>query len=570
MNSERISNGTGIAEILENLIRGALEELNIKAENISLDHPAELSHGDYSTNVAFVLAKSIKANPAVLAESIASKIPKHEMVESVTTSAGFINFHLAPKFFQSEIGKILAQTSEFGKSNIHAGKKILVEHSSPNLFKPFHVGHVMNNAIGESVARLAVASGARVTKMSYPSDVSLGIGKSVWALLEHGVAELENLKTLGEKLSFLGQCYVEGTKAYDENPSIMRRVKEITEILYESTPGVEYDAYTLGKDITLQYFLDITKRLGSEFDDFIYESEAGIVGKKLVLENLGKIFEESESAVVYKGEKDGLHTRVFINAEGYPTYEAKDIGLLWLKFERYNPDISILVTDREQARYYEVVLAAAGKIEKSWQEKTLHKTHGRMSFRGKKMSSRLGGVPTAADVLETVLEEVREHSELNGEEADAVAIGALKFTILKTMAGKDINFDPETSLSFEGDSGPYLQYTNARINSVLEKALEAGFVPKAEKTVEDLPSDVEKLVTRFPGVVELAITEWAPHHLATYLLGLARAFNSWYGNTKLIDPENKNTSYNLALAKSVGVVIQNGLELLGIKTPERM
>ncbi len=575
MNSERISNGTGIIEILKGLVRDALEKLNIEADKIILDHPTELSHGDYSTNVAMILAKVTKTNPIALAESIASEIPKHEMIESVTAAAGFVNFHLAPKFFQSEIGKILAQTSSFGNSNIYAGKHILVEHSSPNLFKPFHVGHVMNNSIGESVARLAIASGARVTKMSYPSDVSLGIGKAVWALLEHGVAELEQLPNLSDKLAFLGTCYVEGTKAYDENPSIMRRVKEITEMIYERTPGVEYDAYTAGKDITLQYFLDITERLGSKFDDFVYESEAGDVGKKIVLQNLGKpdrsgIFEESENAVIYKGEADGLHTRVFINAEGYPTYEAKDIGLLWLKFERYNPDISILVTDREQARYYEVVLAAAGKIEKSWQEKTLHKTHGRMSFKGKKMSSRLGGVPTAADVLETVLEEVREHSELNGEEADAVAIGALKFTILKTMAGKDINFDPETSLSFEGDSGPYLQYTNARINSVLEKALEAGFVPKAEKTVEDLPSDVEKLVTRFPGVVELAISEWAPHHLATYLLGLARAFNSWYGNTKLIDPENKNTGYNLALAKSVGIVIQNGLQLLGIKSPERM
>lgn len=575
MNSERISNGTGIIEILKGLVRDALEKLNIEADKIMLDHPTELSHGDYSTNVAMILAKVTKTNPIALAESIASEIPKHEMIESVTAAAGFVNFHLAPKFFQSEIGKILAQTSSFGNSNIYAGKHILVEHSSPNLFKPFHVGHVMNNSIGESVARLAIASGARVTKMSYPSDVSLGIGKAVWALLEHGVAELEQLPNLSDKLAFLGTCYVEGTKAYDENPSIMRRVKEITEMIYERTPGVEYDAYTAGKDITLQYFLDITERLGSKFDDFVYESEAGDVGKKIVLQNLGKpgrsgIFEESENAVIYKGEADGLHTRVFINAEGYPTYEAKDIGLLWLKFERYNPDISILVTDREQARYYEVVLAAAGKIEKSWQEKTLHKTHGRMSFKGKKMSSRLGGVPTAADVLETVLEEVREHSELNGEEADAVAIGALKFTILKTMAGKDINFDPETSLSFEGDSGPYLQYTNARINSVLEKALEAGFVPKAEKTVEDLPSDVEKLVTRFPGVVELAISEWAPHHLATYLLGLARAFNSWYGNTKLVDPENKNTGYNLALAKSVGIVIQNGLQLLGIKSPERM
>ncbi len=559
-----------IKEIIRGLIKEALEKLNISVDGVGIDHPAEVSHGDYSTNVAFALAKATKSNPVALAESIAVEIPKHEMVASVTVAAGFINFHLAPKFFQLEIGKILAQTYEFGRSSVHAGKHILVEHSSPNLFKPFHVGHVMNNAIGESVARLAEASGAKVTKMSYPSDVSLGIGKSVWALLEHGVAELESLPTLGEKLKFLGNCYVEGTKAYEENPSLMRRVKEITEMIYEKTPGVEYDAYLLGKDISLGYFLDITKRLGSEFDDFIYESEAGEIGKKLVLENIGKIFEESESAVVYKGEKDGLHTRVFINAEGYPTYEAKDIGLLWMKFERNNPDVSILVTDNHQASTFEVVLKASEGINPVWSEKTIHKTHGRMSFKGKKMSSRLGGVPTAVEVLDTVLEEVAERAKEGADDADAVAIGALKFTILRTMAGKDINFDPETSLSFEGDSGPYLQYTNARINSVLEKASAVGLVPKSEKEMEDLPNDVEKLVARFPEVVELAISEWAPHHITTYLLQLARAFNSWYGNTKLIDEENKNTPYNLALAKSVGIVIQNGLQLLGIKSPERM
>jgi arginyl-tRNA synthetase len=559
-----------IKEILTNLVKEALEKINISADSIPLDHPVEISHGDYATNVAFALAKAAKSNPVALAESIAAEIPKHDMIESVTAAAGFINFHLAPKFFQSEIGKILAQTTDFGNSQIHAGKKILVEHSSPNLFKPFHVGHVMNNAIGESVARLAQASGARVTKMSYPSDVSLGIGKSVWALLEEGVDKLENMTELGGKLKFLGECYVQGTKAYDENPSIMRRVKEITEMIYEKTPGVEYDAYLLGKEISLGYFLDITKRLGSKFDDFIYESEAGEIGKKLVLENLGKIFEESENAVVYKGEKDGLHTRVFINAEGYPTYEAKDIGLLWMKFERNNPDISILVTDNHQASTFEVVLKSSEHINPVWSEKTIHKTHGRMSFKGKKMSSRLGGVPTAVEVLDTVLEEVAERSKEGIGDADAVAIGALKFTILKTMAGKDINFDPETSLSFEGDSGPYLQYTNARINSILEKAKAVDLTPNAEKGSDELPTEVEKLVFRFPEIVELSITEWAPHHITTYLLQLARAFNSWYGNTKLVDAENPNTKYNLAIAKSIGIVIQNGLQLLGIKSPERM
>lgn len=558
-----------ISEIIKNLLRDALDDLGITYENINLEHPTELSHGDYSSNIAMALAKELKSNPRDLAERIVGKINKNEYVESVMVAgAGFINFHLSNKFFQESIAGI---DMDFGKTEIHDGKTILVEHSSPNLFKPFHVGHVMNNAVGESIARLAEYSGARVIKLSYPSDVSLGIGKSVWALLEEGVDALENLPTLSEKLKFLGDCYVAGTKAFEENPNVVRRIKDITDIIYKKTPGVEYDAYMLGKDITLQYFKDITLRLGSEFNEFIFESEAGEFGKKIVLENLGKIFEESDGAIVYKGEADGLHTRVFVNSENYPTYEAKDIGLLWLKFERYHPDLSILITDREQKSYYEVVLSAAGKIESKWQKQTIHKTHGRMSFKGKKMSSRLGGVPVAADILDAVAEEVREvaRDKENTEMVDAIAISALKFTILKAMAGKDINFDPETSLSFEGDSGPYLQYTNARINSVLAKAEEEG-IELSKNKESDLVTDVEKLVFRFPEIVEQSIAEWAPHHIAGYLLLLAQSFNSWYGNTKLIDKENKNAGYNLRVAKAVGRTIQNGLYLLGIKSPESM
>lgn len=557
-----------IREILKNLILEALGDLEIGIESINLEHPTELSHGDYSTNIAMALAQKSKMNPKVLAEEIATKINKHEYVDSVNVAGpGFINFHLSQKFFKEVVFGV---DFEFGKTNIHDNKTILVEHSSPNLFKPFHVGHVMNNAVGESITRLAEYSGANVIKLSYPSDVSLGIGKSVWALLEEGVDTLEKLPDFSSKLKFLGDCYVVGTKAFEENPGVVRRIKEITDIIYKKTPGPEYDAYLLGKEITLEYFKDITERLGSTFNEYIFESEAGDMGKKIVLENIGKIFEESEGAVVYKGESDGLHTRVFINQENYPTYEAKDIGLLWLKFDRYNPDLSILITDREQKNYYEVVLSAAGKIETKWQEKTIHRTHGRMSFKGQKMSSRLGGVPIAADILDTVSEELKDRMKEDDspDKLDSIAISALKFTILKTMAGKDINFDPETSLSFEGDSGPYLQYTNARINSVLEKAKDLDI-----KNGEDdgrLTTEVEKLLYRFPEVVELSIREWAPHHVAGYLLMLAQSFNSWYGNTKLIDEENPNMAYNLLIAKAVSQTIQNGLYLLGIKSPERM
>lgn len=553
-------------------IEESLEKLGISGE-VHLEHPTELSHGDYSTNIAMMLAQKVKSNPKALAEEIAKNIPKSEYISRIEVAGpGFINFYLAQNFFSSVVKEIIEKGEDFGKNDMHKGKMILVEHSSPNLFKPFHVGHVMNNAIGESIVRLAEFSGAETIKISFPSDVSLGIGKAVWALFNHGVKKIDEFKTDIEKLKFLGECYVEGTKAYDEDENVQKQVKKITEIIYNKVEGVEYDAYLKGKGITLDYFLKITKRLGSEFQDFIFESEAGEVGEKIVRENLKKVFETSDGAIIYNGEKEGLHTRVFINKEGYPTYEAKDIGLLDIKFRRFDPDISIVVTDHNQSEYYKVVLSAGGKINKNWNEKTIHRTHGRMSFKGKKMSSRLGGVPTAQEILENVGELVKERIEDKDdlEKIDMISISALKFTILKAMSGKNINFDPETSLSFEGDSGPYLAYTSARANSVVEKGIGQGMEIDNPKEKDRIISNVEKLIYRFEEIVELSIKEWTPHVIASYLLELAREYNSWYGEIKIIDEDNVNAGYNLAKTKAVSQIIKNGLYLLGIKTPERM
>lgn len=587
-------------EKIKNLIKQALTNLEINSEvDFVVEHPADMSMGDYSTNVAMALAKSLKMNPKELAEKIVGELcvllplnkgearrgseGREEIQKIESAGAGFINFYLSPNYFQNSITEILNLGEDYGKTDLYKGKKILVEHSSPNLFKPFHIGHVMNNAIGESITRLARYSGAEVVCISYPSDVSYGIGKAVWAFLEDGIEKLNTFKGEEEKLNYLGECYVRGTKALEENPELEPRMREITKKIYDKVEGSEYDAYKIGREINLSYFQKMAGHLGSHFDDFIFESEAGKEGEKLVRENIGKIFENSDGAVVYKGEQDGLHTRVFINKENYPTYEAKDVGLLSLKFSRYNPDLSIFITDHEQSEYFKVVVSAAGKINKIWQDKTVHRTHGRMSFKGQKMSSRLGGVPIASTLLSAVAEEVKEKSpEISEDTRDMIAVGSIKFAILRAMAGKNINFDPDTSLSFEGDSGPYLQYSAVRANSILEKANNhfaqneniLGTPPpqggEGNSNTENQITPLEKYLVRFPEVVEHSIKLWEPHHIVTYLLELSQAFNSWYAHTKVIDTENKNMAYNLALVKAFNLIMQKGLYLLGIQTPERM
>ncbi len=555
---------------IKNLINEALKNLGIEGADFAIEHPADFKMGDYSTNVAMVLAKKIGQNPKELAGKIAEELNKNKItgIEKVEVAGpGFINLYLSPEYFHNELKSILSQGESWGRVDAHKGKKILIEHSSPNLFKPFHIGHVMNNAIGESITRFARFSGAEVTEISYPSDVSFGIGKAVWALLQDGVDKLDTFKTEGEKLNYLGECYVRGTRALKEDKSLEPRMREITKLIYDKTASPEYDAYNIGREINLAYFQNMALRLGSKFDAFIFESEAGKEGEGLVRANIGNIFKESDGAVIYEGEQDGLHTRVFINKEGYPTYEAKDVGLMSLKFARYNPDLSIFITDHEQSEYFKVVVHAAGKINKIWQDKTVHRTHGRMSFKGQKMSSRLGGVPIASDLISAVSEEVREKSkEISEDKVEMISISALKFAILKSMAGKNINFDPDTSLSFEGDSGPYLQYSAVRSNSILEKVPDASyeFAPKENIT------DVEKYLVRFPEVVEKCIALWEPHHLVAYLLELSQAFNSWYGRVRVIDEANPEMQYNLAIVKAFNTTVKNGLYLLGIETPEKM
>ena len=559
-----------ITQQLGNTIANRLKELGIDNTDVVFERPADMSHGDYATNVAMQHAKELGKNPRELAEEIVSNIEESDLfLRPEVAGPGFINFRLKDNYFQKEISEI---DETIGKSHVYSGKKILVEHSSPNLFKPFHIGHVMNNTIGESIVRLAQFSGAGVIKTSFPSDVSLGIAKAVWALLQDGVEKFDAFSTISEKLSYMGDCYVEGNKAFEENEEAQKEIKSINQKIYAKTPGPEWNAYKKGYDVNLEYFKNETKRLGSEFDEFIFESVAGNRGLEIVQANTPGVFEVSDGAIIFDGEKRGLHTRVFVSGEGRPTYEAKDIGLFDIKFSKWNPDLSILITDVEQGPYYKVVLEAAGEINKDWKEKTIHQKHGRMTFKGKKMSSRLGGVPLASDVLELVGSEVKERMQdaTDASKVDVVAIAALKFSILRVMAGKNMDFDPETSLSFEGDSGPYLQYTYARCNSILEKTKELGFTMEAKPSGEWKAQDLEKIICRFGEEVEKSIKTWEPHHVAGYLLTLAREFNSWYGNTKILDGSNENLSWNLWLVQSTMHVLKNGLYCLGIETVEKM
>ncbi|MFZ3016069.1 MAG: arginine--tRNA ligase, partial [Minisyncoccia bacterium] len=271
-----------------------------------------------------------------------------------------------------------------------------------------------------------------------------------------------------------------------------------------------------------------------------------------------------------------LHTRVFVNSHGLPTYETKELGLTELKFKKENPDISVVVTANEQEEYMKVVKKALEIIKPEIAQKLKHIVHGMMRLSTGKMSSRKGNVITGESLLDDAEKEIAgKIADRNFTEeekikiASDVGVSALKYSILKSAIGGDIVYDFEKSICFEGDSGPYLQYSYARAKSILEKALEEKIVSGFENIPNEL-FEIEKLICRFPEVVLHSAEEFEPHYIANYLVELARSFNGFYGNTKIIDKDDPASSYKVALTEAFSIVMKSGLNLLGIKAPEKM
>jgi arginyl-tRNA synthetase len=384
---------------------------------------------------------------------------------------------------------------------------------------------------------------------------------------------------LPERTAFLGTCYVEGAKAYDENPDSKKEIDALNKKIFEGKDRKLNKLYKLGRKWSLAHFEEIYKKLGTKFDYYILESEVAHDGVALVDEYLKKgVFEKSEGAVVFHGEKydPKLHTRVFISSQGIPTYETKELGLNTKKWKKVRPDRSIIVTANEQSDYFRVVLKALEQIAPEAAKATEHVSHGMLRFAEGKMASRKGNVITGEsliyDVEKLVFEKLKDRDMDEKEKAataSAVAIAAIKYSILRQASASDIIYDFEKSISFEGDSGPYLLYTAVRAQSVLERA-------KKEKVKAKIPDearavgDIERTLSRFPEVVTRAARDMAPHLLATYLIELSSLFNAWYANVQIVKKEDTESPYKVALTEAVRIVLVNGSKLLGISVPAKM
>ncbi len=524
-------------EKLHNCIKEALKSLGIESGDFSVEHPTDLKMGDYSTNVGIKTGKAKE-----IFEALRQAQGNFNFIEKIEIAGpGFINFYLSKEFFKKSLGEIIEKGNEFGRNENLKGQKVMVEHTDPNPFKEFHIGHLMPNVIGSTMARVFEWNGAEVKQACYQGDVGIHVAKAIWGILK------------GAK-----DPYVAGNKAFEEDEEAKKEIEELNKKIYERSDENVNKTYDKGKKASLDYFETVYERLGTKFDYYFFESETGVVGKKIVEANIGKVFEKSDGAIIFKGS----HTRVFINSQGLPTYEAKDLGNAKNKYDKYPYDLSVVVTGNEIKDYFKVVLEAMKQVLPELAEKTKHLPHGMLRLSTGKMSSRTGDVITA----EALIEEVKK--KVKGDEA--VAIGAIKYMILRQAIGNDIIFDIDKSVSIEGDSGVYLQYAYARTNSLLEKAnlSPAPLLDLGEGGGGEVRT-IERLLYRFPEVVERAGKEYAPHYITTYLTELAGSFNNFYAHEQIID-DSPESPYRLAITKAFNIVMKNGLSILGIPAPERM
>jgi arginyl-tRNA synthetase len=566
-----------IEETIHNAIVKALVTLGV-AEGLDfvVEVPADLSHGDLATNVAMIVAKEKGSSPRKFAEEL-KEILSAELADSVSeitiAGAGFINFHLARTVFKETLEDALKNPDTFGKNETKKGTQTMVEYTDPNVMKPFHVGHLMSNTIGESFSRLIENSGAEVQRANYFSDVGIGIAKAVWGIRDLKDAMPDEVAPITDRTDFLGHAYVHGVTEAEKNIDVAEEVKKINKALYEKSDPALVELYTIGRRWSIEHFTQLYALLGSTFDYFYPESDVAKEGKEIVLKALGQgVFEKSEGAVVFHGQ----HTRVFINSEGLPTYEAKELALNKKKFADVHTDTdkelnhSIVITASEQDAYFKVVLEALRRVLPTIAERTQHVSHGMMRFAEGKMSSRTGNVITGESLLneakEKVLEKMDEKNETN---ALAIALGAVKYSILKQGPGKNIVFDVASATSLEGDSGPYLQYSYVRTKSLLEKGREEGISPSLEK-VPDEAHLLERILFHFEETAQRAGKELQPQQMVQYLLSVASTFNTWYAQEKIVDVTDEFSPHKLALTKAVGITLKRGLWLLGIPVPERM
>ena len=558
--------------------------------------------GDY-TLVVFPLLKVSHSSPENTGKAIGEWLRENvSEIAGYNCVKGFLNISFSPLYWNELFNDILSD-NDFGQLP-STGQNIMVEFSSPNTNKPLHLGHIRNNLLGDSVSRLLKACGNNVMKVTLVNDRGVHICKSMLAWLKAGNGITpENSGKKGDHL--VGDCYVAFNDIYkkevdelvaggmtkDQAEKEAPSLKEAHEMLVKWEEG-DKDVRELWKTMNgwvMDGFDKTYRELGISFDKTYFESETYLLGKELVQKGLdmGVFVKDPDGSVWCDLTADGLDRKLLLRSDGTSVYMTQDLGTAERRFSEYKLDSHVYVVGNEQNYHFQVLKLILGKLGFKWADDIFHLSYGMVELPEGKMKSREGTVVDADDLLEQMYDEARKTSEESGKLADMsddekaqlyrmIGLGALKYFIIKVDPKKTMLFNPKESIDFNGNTGPFIQYTHARIKSILRKADDQGISHKAADVLASIePSAKEtrliKLLSTYPAKVAEAGAAYSPAVIANYAYDLAKEFNQYYHDTRILQEEDQDVRrFRLVLIQTVAEVLVEAMDILGIQLPERM
>lgn len=582
----------GVADALKSLYGAEVKKEEIVPQATRKEFEGNL------TVVVFPYLKLSHKKPEETAQEIGEWLIKHvPEVEKFNVVKGFLNISVSGSFWTDALNNII-NTPDYGfKKADENSKLVMVEYSSPNTNKPLHLGHVRNNLLGYSLAKILEANGNRVVKTNIVNDRGIHICKSMLAWQKYGngaTPESSGLK--GDHL--IGHYYVEFDKHYKEEIASLISQGKSEEEAKEQAPLMQEAREMLRKwesgdpevrnlwqkmnQWVYEGFDETYKRLGVGFDKIYYESDTYLEGKDLVLDGVekGVMYKKVDGSVWADLTKEGLDHKLLLRSDGTSVYMTQDIGTAKLRYKDYPIDKMVYVVGNEQNYHFQVLSLILDKLGFEWGKDLVHFSYGMVELPEGKMKSREGTVVDADDLLDKMISDAKETSaerfkDMPEEEADEVArkvgLGALKYFLLKVDPKKNMLFNPKESIDFNGNTGPFLQYTYARIQSLLRKA---GEIPN-EVSSDVQPNEKETALIQkladFPNIVKQAGEEYSPALVANYCYDLAKEYNQFYHDNPILKEENEaKRNFRIILSREIGKVLKRATGLLGMEMPSRM
>ena len=567
-------------------------------ETIQIQKTRREFDGDF-TLVVFPLVSYSRQSPEQTGSVLGEYLTRQsDLLSGFSVIKGFLNLSVSENYWFDLLAENL-QDPDYGKTaGIKDSPKVMIEFSSPNTNKPLHLGHIRNNLLGNSVSRILEATGMQVRKVNLVNDRGIHICKSMLAWKEHGNGEdPESSGIKGDHL--VGKYYVKFDQTYREEidslvkkgktkeeaeleAPVIRRAREMLR-RWEAGDREVRELWEMMNGWVYEGFEETYRRLGISFDKTYYESETYRLGKELVLKGLekGVLYSLEDGSVWVNLEEEGLDHKLLLRSDGTSVYMTQDVGTAHQRYMEYGFDSHIYVVGNEQNYHFQVLALILKKLGYEWYDKLFHLSYGMVELPQGKMKSREGTVVDADDLMDEMEATARQMSQELGKLEDygekekeqiyrQVGMGALKYFILKVDPRKNMTFDPRESVDFNGHTGPFIQYTYARIKSVIRKAKGIRKDLKRQKMI-DKEIALIRLMYDYPDIIQEASRTYNPSLIANYVYELAKEFNQFYHDHSILSAENEDRiSLRLALTKAIGNVIETGMELLGIEVPERM